>query len=237
VRILARAYTLACMEHAYYIPFKSDAPSPPRELAALGAHFDPNDPTKYQLAFAHMFQANIDDSVVLRGFRNEKVGEKLVKYLHRVQDGPEWANASTDTQAHFAWCFPNGTAQLQAMVEKVKKTHRGRKRKRTEPDEPDHDVLLAPFKPVLPKTFTYDAERIREHCVGNLLLQGLVEPMPYVRTTDGEEEDETTDLGKTIELAAADKSYEKELHDMIKGEDETTINGADVVSLVSKRDT
>jgi hypothetical protein len=153
-----------------------------------------------------------------------------------VQDGPVWANASTDTQALFAWCFPNGTAQLQAMVEKVKKTHRERKRKRTEPEEPDHVVPLAPFKPVLPRAFTYDAEKIWEHYVGNLLLQGLVEPMPYVRTTDGEE-DETMDLGKTMELAAADKSYEKELDDMIKGEDEITIDGADVVSLVSKRDT
>jgi hypothetical protein len=54
---------------------------------------------------------------------------------------------------------------------------------------------------------------------------------------DGEEEDETMDFGKTMELAARDKSYEKKLDDMIKGEDQTTINDADIVSLVSKRDT
>jgi hypothetical protein len=73
--------------------------------------------------------------------------------------------------------------------------------------------------------------------VSNLPLQGLVERMPYVRTTDGEEEEETMDLGKAVELAPADKSYEKGLNDMMQQDEETTIDGADVFSLVSKQDT
>jgi hypothetical protein len=233
-----KAYTLACMEHAYHVPFKPEESTAPLALASLGVYFDPNDPTKHQLAFAHMFQVNIDDFVVLHGVRNEKVCQELVKYLDRVQGGPVWASVSIDTQALFDWCVPDGAKQLKDMTEKVKKKHRGKRKRRTQPDESgsDGDVPLAPFKPVLPKTFTYDAERIREHCMGNLLLQGLVEPMSYVRTTGGEEEDETMDLGKTMELPPADKSYEKGLEDMMLESAGMTIDGANVGSLVTKRD-
>jgi hypothetical protein len=210
---------------------------PPTALASLGKHFDPNDPTKHQIAFAYLFQANIEDFVVLHGIRNLNVGEKVIKYLDRVQDGPLWANVSTDTQALFDWCLSEGAKQLKDMLEKTKKKSRGKRKKRTQPDESDEDVPLASFNPVLPKTVIYDDARIREHNEGNLLLQGLVEPMPYVRTLNGDEEEETMGLGKTMELATPDKDYEQGLDDMFHRDNNTAIDGADIVSLVSKRDT
>jgi hypothetical protein len=66
-----KVYTLACMEHAHHVP--STKP---------GALTLPS-----KLAFAHMFQANIDHYVVLHGVRNENVRQKLAKDLDRVQGG------------------------------------------------------------------------------------------------------------------------------------------------------
>ncbi|KAI4695066.1 uncharacterized protein J4E84_001690 [Alternaria hordeiaustralica] len=206
------AYTLACMEYVQH--------------PSLGAHFDPANPTKHQLAFVQMLKDNPDDFIVLSGdARNEYVRAKLTTYLAEARNAcPDWAQVPPPTRALFDFCFKGGQDQMNEMAQKVLTKKRKRGKKKTTPSVPQGDVPFV-YKRVLPPLFEYDDSRIKKVCAGNALLEGLIEGMPGVRVlgegdgAKGEEYKEAVEGGEELKVSGVEEpgeGFEKGLDEMVK---------------------
>jgi hypothetical protein len=229
------AYTLACMEYARH--------------DSLGQELDPENPTKHMLSFARLFKQHPEDFIVLNSKRTDDLKDNVTNYLARFRNSEQWDHTKLATQALFDFSFAGGAAQLNEAAAKGKKKKirgKGKNKGAGEAADAPPTASSSSSTPQAP-TFSYESTRIRDHCHGNLLLQGLVAPMPGVR--DRGSQVEIFDIGdlsafKVLSLEEPDDMYEDEIKDMLAGDADAMdiddrvliIDGADLNLWISKRD-
>ncbi|KAL1792624.1 hypothetical protein ACET3X_009131 [Alternaria dauci] len=232
---LQAAYTLVCMEYDRH--------------AALGAEFDPANPTKHMLRFAWHLKQHPEHFIVLNQKRTYALKVNTTQYLARVRNSPQWDNTKLEaTQALFDFSFEGGLEELNLAASKAKKKKiRGKGKNKKGPESAADELPVSASKlPELP-TLYYESTRIHEHCRGNALLQGLVADMPGVRNIGFRVE--IFDIGdlsdfNIMSLEEPDHSYEDEVEEMMARDDDAMevdeglciIDGADLNLWISKRD-